>query len=54
MPLTKKGKKILSSMKGQYGDEKGKRVFYASQNKGTITGTHKKKILPEPKRLNDK
>ncbi len=42
MPLTKKGKKILSHMKKQYGSEKGKRVFYASQNKGTIKGTHKK------------
>lgn len=41
MPLTKKGKKILSAMKGEYGSEKGKRVFYASQNKGTIKGTHK-------------
>lgn len=43
MPLTKKGKKILSAMKEQYGEEKGERVFYASQNKGTITGTHRKK-----------
>lgn len=43
MPLTKKGKKILASMKKQYGAEKGKEVFYASQNKGTITGTHRKR-----------
>lgn len=42
MPLTKKGKKILTAMKKQYGDEKGEKVFYASQNKGTIKGTHKK------------
>ena len=41
MPLTKKGKKILSAMKKQYGAKKGKQVFYASQNKGTIKGTHK-------------
>lgn len=41
MPLTKKGQKILRSMKKQYGPEKGERVFYASQNKGTITSTHK-------------
>lgn len=40
MPLTEKGKKILKSMKKQYGAKKGKQVFYASQNKGTITGTH--------------
>lgn len=43
MPLTEKGKKIMASMVGQYGSKKGKNVFYASQNKGTITGTHKKK-----------
>jgi hypothetical protein len=42
MPLTDKGKKIMSSMKDQYGAKKGKEVFYASQNKGTIKGTHKK------------
>ena len=41
MPLTKKGKKIKSAMVEQYGKEKGAQVFYASQNKGTITGTHK-------------
>jgi len=43
MPLTKKGKKILRSMKKEYGPERGKQVFYASQNAGKITGTHKKK-----------
>lgn len=43
MPLTKKGEKIMSAMKKEYGSEEGKRVFYASQNKGTITGTHKGK-----------
>jgi hypothetical protein len=41
MPLTKKGKRIKSAMVEQYGKEKGEQVFYASQNKGTITGTHK-------------
>ena len=43
MPLTKKGKKIKKKMKQQYGADKGEEVFYASQNKGTIKGTHKKK-----------
>lgn len=43
MPLTKKGKKIKKNMKRQYGAGKGEEVFYASQNKGTIKGTHKKK-----------
>ena len=28
---------------GGYGKKKGEQVFYASQNAGTITGTHKKK-----------
>jgi hypothetical protein len=47
MPLSSKGKKIKKAMmkpksEGGYGKEKGERVFYASQNKGTITGTEKK------------
>jgi hypothetical protein len=33
MPLTKSGKKVLAEMKKEYGDEKGKQVFYASMNK---------------------
>lgn len=40
MPLTKKGAKIMRSMQKTYGASKGKRVFYASQNKGKIKGTH--------------
>jgi hypothetical protein len=43
MPLTKKGLLILRKMKKTYGAKKGKQVFYASQNKGTIKGTHKKR-----------
>jgi hypothetical protein len=43
VPLNKKGRKILSSMKDQYGAKKGEQVFYASQNKGNITGVEKKK-----------
>lgn len=41
MPMTKKGKKIMSAMKKEYGPEKGKEVFYASANKGTIKGVKK-------------
>lgn len=46
MPLTAKGKKILKAMqraksKGGYGKKKGERVFYASENAGTIKGVHK-------------
>lgn len=40
MPLTPKGKKILAAMKSEYGKEKGKRVFYAAENKGSIKGVH--------------
>lgn len=41
MPLTEKGKKVLKAMVEQYGKKKGKQVFYASANKGTIKGVHK-------------
>lgn len=40
MPLTEKGQEILANMKREYGEEKGEQVFYASANKGTITGVH--------------
>lgn len=40
MPLTPKGKKIMASMVKEYGAKKAKNVFYASQNKGVIKGTH--------------
>jgi hypothetical protein len=43
MPITKKGKKIKKAMEKQYGKEKGKQVFYASANKGTIKGVEGKK-----------
>ena len=43
MPLTKKGKKIKSAMTKTYGAEKGKKVFYASANKGTIKGVDKRR-----------
>lgn len=42
MPLNKKGKKIMSAMREQYGDE-AEAVFYASKNKGTISGVEKKR-----------
>lgn len=37
--MTKKGKKVMRAMKKQYG-KKAKQVFYASENKGTISGVH--------------
>ena len=48
MPLTDKGKKIMKSMKKQYGKSEGEKVFYASRNKGTIKGVeraHKGKAM---------
>jgi len=38
MPKTKKGIKILKSMRASYGKKKGEQVFWASKNKGKITG----------------
>ena len=52
MPLTEKGSEILSHMEKEYGTEKGKEVFYASRNKGTISGVDSEEegfITIEPK-----
>lgn len=38
MPKTKKGRKIMKAMSKTYGAKKAKKVFYASRNKGTISG----------------
>jgi hypothetical protein len=38
MPLTRKGTEILANFKKEYGPEEGERYFYASKNKGTISG----------------
>jgi len=43
MPLTKKGRKIKRAMIDQYGKEKGKKVFYASENKGRLKGIKRRK-----------
>lgn len=42
MPLTKKGEKVKAAMKKQYGAKKGEQVFYATENKGKVTGLAKK------------
>jgi predicted RNase H-related nuclease YkuK (DUF458 family) len=42
MPLTKKGKKIMTAMKKQYGSKTGEKVFYATKNKGKIKNVEKK------------
>lgn len=38
MPLTSKGEEIKKNMESEYGPKKGEAVFYASKNKGTISG----------------
>jgi hypothetical protein len=43
MPLTKKGMKIKKAMLKEYGRKRGEAVFYASRNKGTITGVDYKR-----------
>jgi hypothetical protein len=43
MPLTKTGKKVLRSMRKEYGTKKGQSVFYASINKGRLKGMEKKR-----------
>lgn len=45
MPLTSKGKEIMANMRKTYGAKKGKRVFYASRNKGTINGVDRQRSL---------
>ena len=42
MPLNKKGKEIMSSMKKTYGAKKGEQVFYATANKGKIKDVEEK------------
>ena len=44
MPKTAKGRKIMASMRKTYPTKKkAEEVFFASANKGTITGVHKKR-----------
>ena len=45
MPLTGKGKKILKHMKKDYGEKKGRSVFYASINKGKVKGAERSRPL---------
>jgi len=43
MPLTNKGRKIKKAMTKKYGKKRGKSIFHASRNKGTIKGVDRKK-----------
>ncbi len=40
----------MESMKDEYGDKKGERVFYASRNKGKISGVEKSQALRNKKK----
>ena len=42
MPLSEKGKRILKSMKKQYGPKKRKSVFYAIEHSGKLKSVKKK------------
>jgi len=51
MPLTEKGNKIMAAMRRTYKDpKKAESVFYASRNKGTISGVDKARAKREQKR----
>lgn len=43
MPLSAAGTKTLANMQQQYGAKKGKRVFYASINKGKLKGMERRR-----------
>lgn len=46
MPLTPKGQKIMAGMVKTYGSkDAAERVFYASKNKGTISGVEAREAL---------
>ena len=51
MPLTDKGKKIMSSMKRTYGGRKGEQVFYATANAGKIKGVEETQELKKGGRV---
>jgi len=51
VPLTDKGKKIMSSMKRTYGGRKGEQVFYATRNAGKIEGVEKEQELKKGGRV---
>lgn len=51
MPLTPKGAKIKKAMQAKYGKAKGEQVFYASKNKGTISGVESARMREAQARL---
>ncbi len=50
MPLNAKGQKIMSAMMKEYGADKGKHVFYASENSGKVKGVVKNRLSAALKR----
>lgn len=44
----------MVSMKKQYGNKKGESVFYASKNKGKISGVEGKKYMALKRRAKNK
>lgn len=52
MPLTNKGQKIMSAMTSEYGEKKGKQVFYASRNAGKIKGVDPESVVSKRKKNN--
>jgi hypothetical protein len=46
MPLTKKGQKVRRTMRDRYGKERGDRVFYATERKGSLKGLAKQRKKP--------
>ena len=53
MPLTAKGSEILHRMVQEYGKE-GESIFYASRNKGTITGVDSSSLAALPDGLDER
>jgi hypothetical protein len=53
MPLTAKGNEIMKAMQKEYGAKKGESVFYASKNKGKISGVEqrRRRLAEAAKRL---
>ncbi len=49
MPLTPKGKTILTAFRKEYGDKEGTSNFYAARNKGTIKGVDRVRVKPNKK-----
>lgn len=54
MPLTAKGRKIKRAMEAEYGKKKGEAVFYASENKGSVSGVKQHNSPPRRAKMKQK